>query len=400
MTKKFKAIHWAMIFLALGWMTSPTVVSLYHIVIFIPALLLFKEGPKLKLPNSAKVLLILTGWGLVSTLVNISTIIKPNKSFQELKYYLFGVLLIYPLRYFFKHATQKQIRILLNILFITIIAAFFVGISKAWFSFDPVKMQTGEFHNRSGGFTNYMRYGYASAFLFLFSLAAFFNREKLKAVLNPYLFYSAFVLNLLAVGTSQTRGGLLALMVGIPVLLYKYYPRLVKVCAGFGVVFVGVVLYISFASNSKHRFLDINDGSNYTRMSQFYTAVMVIKDNPVFGLGADQFSYNVTEYKKKYDIWRKKYSGHAHNIFLEHGANYGVLGALLLAAFLLFWLFEMYKAGTPFAWAIASYICAFTVSGQVELLFDVMNSHLLFFVYSLSLCNSLNIGVLPDYSKA
>ena len=44
-------------------------------------------------------------------------------------------------------------------------------------------------------------------------------------------------------------------------------------------------------------------------MSQFYTAVKSIQEKPVLGLGADQFSYHVTDLKKKYDIWSKSYSG-------------------------------------------------------------------------------------------
>ncbi len=391
MTKTFKAINISLIFLVLGWMTSPTVVSLYHIIVIIPALYLLYEGPRFKLSKSSICLLLLTGWGIIATLVNLDTVVKYNKSFQEFKYYVFGVLLIFPLRLYFEKASNKQIRILLNILFITIITAFFVGISKAWFSFDPVKFEYGKFHERSGGFVNYMRYGYSSAFLFLFGLGIFFNRSYWQQKINWKLFYPAWILCLGAILTSQTRGAILALMVGIPVLLFRYYPRFVKYCVGAGIIFVSIILYISFASNSKNRFLDIKDGSNKKRMSQFYTAAMVIKEKPIFGLGSDQFSYNVKKYKEKYDIWSKKYIGHSHNIFLEHGANFGVLGAIILFFFFLFWLLEMWSVKTALAWSVISYICAYLVAGQVELLFDVMSSHLLFFVYSLSQVQYLNL---------
>ena len=140
----------------------------------------------------------------------------------------------------------------------------------------------------------------------------------------------------------------------------------------------------SFTGVIKNRFINIKDGSNTVRMSQFYSAAMAIKDNPVLGLGPDQFSYNVPRIKKEYDIWAKDYSGHAHNIFLEHGANYGVLGIILLFGFLLVWFIEMVSMKSAFGWAIASYIMAFTAAGQVELLFDNTNSHIMFFIYSLS----------------
>jgi O-antigen ligase len=117
-----------------------------------------------------------------------------------------------------------------------------------------------------------------------------------------------------------------------------------------------------------------------------------VQEKPLFGLGADQFSYNVKSIKEKYNIWSQEYSGHSHNILLEHAANYGIPGLLAFICFLVFWFLELVKNGSDFAWVIASYLVAFTVGGQVELLFDVINSHLIFFIYSLSQTKMLKVG--------
>lgn len=381
---KFKFIFAALIFLALGLFTSPTVVSLYHILIIIPMILLIKSGARFKLPRSSWALLALFLWGLISTGINFSDLIKPFKAFQELKYYLLGVLCIIPLQYFYKKASEKQINLLLKIFYTTLITAFFVGVLKAFLGFDLIKWERGDFHARSGGFLNYMRYGYGSAFVFLLGIGIYLSQDNLKKRLGSKAFLVTMILSFLAIFTAKTRGALLALMVGVPILFLRYKRKVAISIISFGVLFVLLVTYISFFSNSDIRFLDINDGSNKKRMSQFYTAIKSIQEKPIFGLGADQFSYHVSDLKIKYDIWSKEYSGHSHNIFLEHAANYGIPGLLLFIAFLLFWLLELYSCGTNLAWAVLSYVIAFTVSGQVELLFDNLNSHLFFFVYSSS----------------
>lgn len=382
--KTFKTIYYALFFLALGLFTSPTVVSLYHILLFVPLLTLIKRGERIKLSKSSISLIALFAWGLVCTIANYEDLIKPSKAFQELKYYLLGVLCIIPLRYFFERADQKHLKVLMNIFYFTIIAAFFVGITKAFLGFDIVKWKSGDFHARSGGFLNYMRYGYGSAFLVLLGTGLFLGSSNLRNLLKGKRFYAAMVLSLFAIFTAKTRGALLALMVGLPVLFVRYKKKLALTIIGAGTIFVLIVAYISFFSNSSIRFLDINDGSNKKRMSQFYSAVKSIQEKPVFGLGADQFSYHVSDIKNRYDIWSKEYSGHSHNIFLEHAANYGIPGLILFISFLVFWLLELYKEGSNISWAILSYVIGFVVSGQVELLFDNLNSHLIFFVYSCS----------------
>lgn len=386
--KYTKWTNFSLFFLALGFLSSPTVVSLFHIFLAIPALIVFYKYKEIKLPKSSWMLILLTAWGMTSTLVNLETIVKPFKSFQEVKFYLLGTLFIPIFYIYFKNATKHQLKKLVSIVSFIIIAAFFVGISKAYLGFDPIKMKSGEYHIRSGGFTNYMRYGYASAFLFIFGLGLFFNRKKefVSYLISSKLFYPAFALSLLAIGTSQTRGAMLAVLVGVPFMLLKYKPRIAKILISLGATFAAIIVYCSFINPNvtKLRFLNVNQESNNVRMSQFVSAIKSIEEKPIFGLGADQFSYNVIRIKEKYNIWAKDYSGHAHNIFLEHAADYGLVGLALFIAFLVLWFSEMIKRKDDLGWVIASYIVAFTISGQVENLFDNTNSHLLFFIYTFS----------------
>jgi len=350
-------------------------------------MIFWKYKSEVKVPKSSYALIAIAIWGLASAFYNIDTLIKPSKSFQEVKYYLFGVLCIYPLKYFIEQGSKRHLKVVLNILCITIVIAFIVGVSKAWFQFNIVKMSFGDYHDRSGGFVNYMRYGYGSALLFILGLSIFLNRanEKVKEIITPKLFYPALVLCFCAIGTSQCRGALLAVLVSLPFLLWRYKPKFSIALVLLGSIFASIIIYFSFISQStKYRFININQGSNAVRTSQWKTALAVMSDKPVFGLGPDQFSYNVKEYKTKYKIKYDYYSGHAHNILLEHGANYGFTGMVLLILFFALWFIEMMSLKSAFGWAIGSYIIAFFAGGQVELLFDVINSHILFFVYSFS----------------
>jgi O-antigen ligase len=384
--KKYQFIFWGMIFLFLGITSSPTMVSGYHILVFIPTLFLFKQGMKYKLPKSSWALIGLIIWGLIATLYNNSDLIKPFKAYQELKYYMFGVFCIGTLTYFFSRAPQKHIKLILNLLLFAIVVGFFVGISRSKFGFDPVKWSYvgDKYHTRVGGFTNYMRYGYSSALMLVLGLGACFNFDKVKEIVSKRWLTIFLSFNLLAVIFSETRGALLALIAGSSFLLIKYIPKLGKTLVALGIVGVIAIGIYSSTQESTNRYLNINDGSNKVRLSQFYTAVTSMKEKPFFGLGADQFPYNVIEIKKRNGIWADDYSGHAHNILLEHGANYGIPGLIAFMCFLGFWFFEMIQKKSDFGWVIASYIVAFTVGGQVELLFDVINSHLVFFLYSFS----------------
>lgn len=384
--KTYKAIYWALVFLCLGFLSSPTLVSLFHIIIAIPIFICLKRLKlEITIPKSSWALILLFGWGLIATIANYPDLIKPTKAFQELKFYLFGVGVIFPLIYYFDRATTFEVRRLVKMTSFIILLAFINGAIKSYFKFDIVKWTYNpDFHIRTGGFSHYMRYGYASAFLFLLGFNAFLNRDYLKTLMQSRLIKFAIMISLAAVATSQTRGGLLALLVSVPFVLLRYKPKLGKAMYGAGFAFFLLIIFATLTKSFESRYLNVFQGSNQTRLSQFQSALYAMKESPIVGLGANQFSYHVTRLKEKYDLHAKNYTGHAHNIFLEHGASFGVLGIILLAIFFLLWFFEMLTLGDAFGWAMASYIIAFVVAGQVENLFDNTNSHLMFFLYSLS----------------
>lgn len=383
--RNYYFVYTALIFLSIGLMTSPTIVAGYQIFIFYPAVVFLMLQKKKRVSKSSLMLLSLCLWGTLSIFYNFDTINNIGKSFQDLRGYFYGVFAILPIGYFFEKRIKKHFILLINLLVCTIVIAFFVGISSAWFNFNILKFEYIDHHGRSGGFFHYMRYGYGSGLLFLLGLGMLFNKDKIKEFVNIKVLIVGTVFCLAAIGTSQTRGALLGLLAGTPLLFYRYRRKLFRIMTVCGAIFISIIIYFSFFSNvTDYRFLNINDGSNSVRASQWYTAVKVAQDNPVFGLGPGQFKHNVTAYKMKYNIWGLEYAAHAHNIVLEHVANFGFVGLVFFLMFFVFWFLEMYSLNSDFGWVVCSYIVAFFVSGQVELIFDALNSSLLFFIYSMS----------------
>ena len=112
----------------------------------------------------------------------------------------------------------------------------------------------------------------------------------------------AIMISLAAVATSQTRGGLLALLVSVPFVLLRYKPKLGKAMYGAGFAFFLLIIFATLTKSFESRYLNVFQGSNQTRLSQFQSALYAMKESPIVGLGANQFSYHVTRLKEKYDL--------------------------------------------------------------------------------------------------
>lgn len=79
--------------------------------------------------------------------------------------------------------------------------------------------------------------------------------------------------------------------------------------------------------------LDTGGGSTFFRLKLWQSAWAMICDNPLFGVGLDNFLY---EYRTRYilpDAWAEPDLSHPHNIFLDYWTRLGVGGLVAL-----FWL--------------------------------------------------------------
>jgi O-antigen ligase len=135
---------------------------------------------------------------------------------------------------------------------------------------------------------------------------------------------------LAAVLLSQSAG---ALLIGVPVaaaavLLLALGRRGLIAVAGL-VVVGGAGLAVALRSARFARILDFSEGTNFFRLRVWQSAVEMILDHPITGIGLDQFLYF---YRGRYmlpDAWQEPNLSHPHNFLLDFWLRLGILGLLV-----------------------------------------------------------------------
>jgi O-antigen ligase len=141
------------------------------------------------------------------------------------------------------------------------------------------------------------------------------------------------VLMLLAVGLSQSAG---ALLLGVPfgvafVLVALYGRRGLLLIAGAAAVAVPLVAVLIQQSERFARLLDLSSGTNFFRLRVWQSAINILQERPLTGLGLDQFLY---AFRGKYilpDAWQEPNLSHPHNFVLDVWLRLGVAGVLWFA---------------------------------------------------------------------
>ena len=148
------------------------------------------------------------------------------------------------------------------------------------------------------------------------------------------------VLLLLALALTQSAG---ALFLGLPLSLAAMLllawrrrallPLLGLAAAGALGIAIAPVISPRFA-----RLLDLGSGTIHVRLQLWQSSLAMLRDDPLRGLGLDQFLYAYRNTWILPDAWREPNLSHPHNILLDFWLRLGLAGPLLLTALLLtFW---------------------------------------------------------------
>jgi O-antigen ligase len=154
------------------------------------------------------------------------------------------------------------------------------------------------------------------------------------------------IVMLLTVMLTQSVGGL---FMGVPaaiaaVLLFAYGRR-----AALPIVILAVIALIGFAvgANVSERFaraLDFSQGTNFYRVRVWQSALNIIQDHPLTGLGLDQFLNAFRGYYIYPDAWEEPNLSHPHNILLDFWIRLGIGGVMwLIFAQVLFWRHHLHR---------------------------------------------------------
>jgi O-antigen ligase len=149
---------------------------------------------------------------------------------------------------------------------------------------------------------------------------------------NPRRLLAAIMLTTMgaAVVLSQSVG---ALFIGIPVsvvtvLLLAMGRRARYILLGFSVIAV-IAFLISIQSERFARVLTFDSGTNFYRIRVWESAINVIRDHPVTGLGLDQFLYAFRGHYILPDAWQEPNLSHPHNEILDAWVRLGILGVFV-----------------------------------------------------------------------
>lgn len=193
------------------------------------------------------------------------------------------------------------------------------------------------------------------------------GRARQMSALEKWLMVVASAIGILVIGLTQSRGGWLGFAMAIVVLWLNLPGKSKFYVVGATVVLMGAFLITPPGQSQLERFLQIrteteatDDGegaglSSYEvgagRGAIWATARAMIADHPVIGVGAGEFDEHFRQYVPS---WADRIPrGHAHNVWLQMGAQAGLIGV----------------AGYG-VWYLASIWSIITARGRTLIVFD------------------------------
>lgn len=232
--------------------------------------------------------------------------------------------------------TKKELLTLIQIFTFTTFIISIVTVFQTLFIVSN-KQLLDESHRIISTLENSNNLGAFSLLSFFVILSFLFSSKNKKSK----IYYSLLLLLLLFnIVTSQSRNAILALIVGGFFLVFIYNKKYVIYS-----FILPIILFI--IPQSRIRILEIFDISqNSSRIKLWKTAIEMIKDYPVKGIGYETFgSYyrSYIEYNPDLMIWHSYKADHPHNIFLKIQAELGIIGTISFILFLLSILILFYK---------------------------------------------------------
>lgn len=182
---------------------------------------------------------------------------------------------------------------------------------------------------------------FTAPLLIVFSLFGFKSSFRAKIGLPVWLAsIVASGAGMLTLGLTQSRGGLIGMVVALVVVLFILPRRLQLATLVAGVVLIGAFLITTPGQSQVQRFIDLFEEEETLiktehkallgRGSLWGAAIRMIEDEPLTGIGAGEYDYHYREYTPG---WLDRFPrGQAHNGWLQMGAQAGVPGMVAFTA--------------------------------------------------------------------
>jgi len=159
--------------------------------------------------------------------------------------------------------------------------------------------------------------------------------------LRKWLYALAGAIILVALYLTFSRG---AIFLGIPAaVLFTFFLKGKKALVPAAVALILLVLALIpwFWTARFSSLLDLEKGTGFFRVKLWEATLNMLKDNPILGVGLDNFLY---QYRTRYvlpEAWQELNLSHPHNFLLDWWTRLGVGGVIILG----WMLWEFFRAG-------------------------------------------------------
>lgn len=375
-------IFGALFVLALGLLTSTSILALSHILMLVPCVYFAFHTNWKKMPKSAWALLGLSIAIMLSVAVNQDIMVKGWKPIFKVKYFLFGFFSIVPFHWWMKNKmTEKQLKVLLyTFMYAAAISVLFGFVSMQVGRNIITQKELLHSERNSGMFGMVMNFAHNMSYYLVLPIGLLLKKKTKD--FNLLLINVLTAIALVGLFFTFTRGAWLSIVIAIPFYFYKDHKRKF-IIAMISLVIVGIIGY--FVAGDKV----IRPDSDNERLSQWYAASYAFKEKPIFGWGYLNFEEHSKNIKLKYDIGEKDFQGHAHNNFFEIAASTGVIGLVFYLAWLVFWTRESLVSKKYLSEFQLVFIVAFVTSGLTQSNISLgINLFFIINVYALSYASS------------
>ena len=175
---------------------------------------------------------------------------------------------------------------------------------------------------------------------------AMLSKEDLKKAgieVNKNFVYLTFLLLTLSELLTFSRGGYLGMAAGFSTLIILFWKRFTRMQRKilFSLLSLGIIFVTFISSSILTRFLssfDLAEGSNMERMKNWRQGIDTFSDNLLLGVGIGNYSF----YLNPTTAYRTPI--YAHNLYLDLGAELGIVALLTWVSLIGVTIYELYVA--------------------------------------------------------
>lgn len=320
---------------------------------------------------------------ILSVIFNQDIAYNGYKPISKSKYFFFGVLSIAPFNYYFKKKIDNEIKIkyLLYTFCIATTIASLSGLIGVFIGFNLSTFHWGDLGRNAGFFGMVMNYAHNLAYFLIIIFGLLMSKKIVEKYINYNFLIIVFLINLLGLYKSYTRGAWIAVLIGVTIFFLQknlkwFLGSVIVVCL------LGIIAY--FAAG--HSMVRVDNDS--TRIGQWKAAIVSFKERPLLGAGYLNFEHISQDIKRRYGFPEPEFSGHAHNNFFEMLGSTGGLGFLCYVTWLLLWIVEMIKRKDIIGKIGVPFIVTFVVGGLTQSTISLgINLFFIMGAYSISQIN-------------